>query len=53
MSNKDEIICYCSNVTRGEIEKAMDNGAKNLDDIKEITGACTLCNCKEMNPKHK
>jgi NAD(P)H-nitrite reductase large subunit len=53
MQDKDEIICWCSNVTRADIENAMDEGAKTLDDIKEMTGACTICKCKEMNPKHR
>lgn len=53
MSNENEIICWCSNVTRGDIEKAMNLGAKTIEDIKEATGACTICNCKEMNPKQR
>ena len=52
MHENDEIICWCSNVTRGDILKAMDEGARTIDDIKKMTGACTVCNCKEMNPKH-
>ncbi|MGC8803698.1 MAG: (2Fe-2S)-binding protein, partial [Bacteroidales bacterium] len=28
MSKSEEIICYCKNVTRGEIENAISNGAK-------------------------
>ncbi len=47
----DEIICYCSNVTKKEIILALDNGAKTLSDIKKVTGACTKGLCKEMNPK--
>ena len=31
----DEMICYCSNVTRGQIIEALENGAKNLNDIKK------------------
>lgn len=46
-----KIICYCSNVSEEEIVHAIDNGAKNLSDIKKMTGACTLGNCKEMHPK--
>lgn len=37
----NEIICYCSNTTRADIIKALDNGAKTLKDIQSTTGACT------------
>ena len=36
----NELICYCDNVTKGEIIAAMDQGAKTLADIKRMTGAC-------------
>lgn len=50
MNNK-EIICYCSNVTRGDIITALKNGAKTFDDVREATGACTEGNCKELSPR--
>jgi bacterioferritin-associated ferredoxin len=46
----DEIICHCKQVTKSEIEKAISDGAKNLKDIQELTGACTGNQCKELNP---
>ena len=46
----EEIICYCSNVTKGQIIKAMEQGAKTLNDIRKMTGACTLHRCKELSP---
>lgn len=46
----EEMVCYCSSVTKGQIIEALDNGAKNLADIKEMTGACTLGRCKELSP---
>jgi bacterioferritin-associated ferredoxin len=49
----DEIICYCKQVTKREIEKAISEGAKTLKDIQEITGACTGNQCKELNPSGK
>lgn len=45
-----EIICYCKQITRSEIEKAILDGAKTFKDIQEMTGACTGNHCKEMNP---
>ena len=52
MDNRD-IICYCDNVTKGQIIAAMDAGAKTLKDIKQMTGACTSCRCTELNPSGK
>ncbi len=49
----NEIICYCSNTTRADIIKALDNGAKTLKDIQISTGVCTKGMCKELNPKGK
>ena len=47
----EEIICYCSNVTKAQIIKAMEQGARTLNDIRKMTGACTLHRCKELSPK--
>lgn len=47
---KNKVICYCSGTTKGEIIDAMEKGAKNLKDIQNMTGACTLHQCKEHNP---
>ena len=47
----EEIICYCSNVTKAQIIKAMEQGARTLNDIWKVTGACTLHRCKELSPK--
>ncbi len=41
-------ICYCLNINEDEIKQAISYGAKNLDDIKEATGAGTACGaCKK------
>ncbi|MDR0198522.1 MAG: (2Fe-2S)-binding protein [Methanomassiliicoccaceae archaeon] len=50
---QDEIICYCSNVTRRQIVDAIGNGAKTLQDIRDMTGACTVGRCKELSPKKR
>ena len=34
----EEIICYCSNVTKAQIIKAMEQGARTLNDIRKMTG---------------
>lgn len=48
-----ELVCYCDNVTKGQILAAMEQGAKTLKDIKQMTGACTSCRCAELNPSGK
>ena len=47
----EEIICYCKNILKSEIEDAVLNGAKTLKDIRETTGACTGNQCELLNPK--
>ena len=49
----DEIICYCSNVTKENIMTAIQNGAHNLEEIKNETGACTIRKCKELSPRKR
>lgn len=48
-----ELVCYCDNVTKGQILAAMEQGARTLKDIKQMTGACTSCRCAELNPSGK
>lgn len=48
---KDEMVCYCNHVTKGQIIGAMDHGARTLNDIRKITGACTKGKCKELSPR--
>lgn len=50
---QDEIVCYCSNVSEQKIIKAIKDGAKTLQDISNMTGACTLGRCKELSPKKR
>lgn len=39
----NRVICHCKNVDYITIRKAMINGARTLDEIKEMTGAATGC----------
>ncbi len=44
MSNRDEIICNCNEITRGEIEDAIrEKGLKTVDEVGEATEAGTVC----------
>lgn len=45
---ENRTVCHCMDVTYEEIKKAIENGAKTVDDIKEATGASTGCGgCEE------
>jgi len=43
-------VCYCNDVTLGEIRKAIHDGASTLEDIQRDTSACTGNMCEEKNP---
>ena len=49
----DEIVCYCRNVNKKTIVAAIEEGQTSLTQIKEATSACTMGNCKELNPSGK
>ena len=45
--NEDILICRCQEVTREEIEKAIEDGASTVDGVKRRTRACMgLCQGK-------
>lgn len=44
---EDRIICDCMGVSYGDIKKAINDGAKTLDDVKEATEAGTICGACE------
>jgi len=50
-ADKDEIVCYCQKVTKGEIVKAMYEGASTLEEVMEKTKAGKGGKCKELNPR--
>jgi NAD(P)H-nitrite reductase large subunit len=50
---QNEIVCYCSKVTKQQILEAIKGGAKTLQDIRNVTNACTMGNCQELNPKKR
>ncbi len=48
-----ELVCYCSVVSKGQILQAIRLGGETLEDIKELTGACSVGRCKELNPRRR
>jgi len=52
--NSDNVpICYCSNLTRGEIKEAVKNGCKSIDDVQNYTKKDITGMCEERNPLSK
>ena len=41
--NKDEKVCYCFNVTVGDIEKAIKEGADSITSVRQATKAGAGC----------
>lgn len=41
--NKDEKVCFCCNVTVGDIQKSINEGAKSLDEVQKATKAGSRC----------
>ena len=41
--NKEDFVCYCMEITYGEILKAISNGAHTPDEITEMTDAGLAC----------
>ena len=48
-----DLICYCCEVDKKTIVKAIKEGANTLSLIKEKTTACTGSRCKELNPNKR
>jgi len=46
-------ICYCSNLTRGEIKEAAKNGCKSIDGVQNYTKKDITGMCEEQNPLGK
>lgn len=50
---RDTVVCYCKNINKQQILRAITDGAKTLKDIQNITGACTGNQCETLNPSGK
>ena len=51
--NEDDLICFCIQVDKQTIVKAVKNGADSLKKVREITAACTGDDCANVNPTKK
>nr|WP_276717274.1 (2Fe-2S)-binding protein [Caloranaerobacter azorensis] len=54
IGTKPKYICYCNKVTEEQIEKAIiEDGARNVKEVIEFTGAMKNGQCKIKNPTGK
>ena len=44
------IVCWCCNKTLGDIKAAIADGARTLDDVTVMTGACLGSRCEINSP---
>jgi NAD(P)H-nitrite reductase large subunit len=49
-AESDEMVCWCIQVDKETIVKAIQSGADTLKKVKETTDACTGNQCKIANP---
>lgn len=50
--NLEKVICPCYKVTKGDIVKAIENGATSYKDVKKMTKASKACGkCKKKVKK--
>jgi bacterioferritin-associated ferredoxin len=49
-NDKDVPICYCSNITREEIEFSVKKGLNTIAEIQKFTKKNITGKCREMNP---
>lgn len=47
----DELVCYCGQVSKGVIVRAIMLGAYTIPVIKVMTGACSGRDCQTLNPR--
>lgn len=41
--DRERVVCPCLDISIGDIEKAVQNGASSLEDVQEQTEAGTVC----------
>ena len=56
--NPKKIICKCRNVTKGDLLKALEQGASSFKEVQKATGAGSKCgkcedDVKAFIKKHK
>lgn len=50
--NLDKVVCYCLNITNGQIKDAVYAGANTLEEVQAATEASTVCGACTDNVQH-
>lgn len=50
--NMKKTVCYCMNVTNGDVKEAVKSGAKTLADVQKVTKGGTGCGRCRENIQH-
>lgn len=45
------IICFCRGVSEETIRRAIKDGARTLQGVQQMTGACTGNDCARLHPE--
>lgn len=40
---EDKVVCYCLDLKESDIVEAINNGAKTLEEVQDVTGAGSAC----------
>ena len=46
-----EIVCWCGRVSKQRVLQAVIDGARCLEDIRSMTGACAQGDCRRLSPR--
>ena len=46
----NQTVCYCNNVSKEEVVRAIAKGAETLEEITRLTGAGKGADCATKNP---
>ena len=49
----DTVICYCSDLTRGEIKNAVKNDCRSIAEVRKYTNKNITGQCAQKNPSGK
>ncbi|TRW93129.1 (2Fe-2S)-binding protein [Candidatus Methylobacter oryzae] len=47
--NKKNTICHCSGTTKEQIQELVKNGVTGLEQISNMTGACSGCGACDVS----
>jgi NAD(P)H-nitrite reductase large subunit len=49
----DALVCHCDGVTKAKVLRAIKSGARSLQEVEEMTGACRTKRCIHLSPRKR